>query len=147
MFSRANFLVTAFNALDSCELKPGQWLGIIGCGGLGQLATQYGKAMGLKVIGLDISDANLAVTKEQGADYIINTLINKSYKEELKTLTGGGVHAACLFSNADIAFANAPSIIRLGGTMMVIGESFYSIFHFAVFCQVMLTNGNRSAKE
>lgn len=37
--------ITAFHAVDSCELKPGQWLAVIGCGGLGQYAIQYAKAV------------------------------------------------------------------------------------------------------
>ncbi|KAK2747914.1 hypothetical protein FQN57_001505 [Myotisia sp. PD_48] len=113
--------ITAFNALDTCELKPGDWVAMIGCGGLGQLATQYAKAMGLNVIGMDISDKNLAVTKDQGCDYLFNTRTSKTYAEDIKKLTKGGVHAACVFSNAPAAFACAPSVIRLGGTMMVIG--------------------------
>jgi NADPH:quinone reductase-like Zn-dependent oxidoreductase len=113
----------AFHSVDSCDLKPGQWLAVIGCGGLGQLATQYAKAFGFQVIGLDISDPNLAVTKEQGADHVFNTLSDKDYVQKIKDLTSGGVHAAAIFSNADAAYASAPSIIRLGGTLMVVGSS------------------------
>jgi D-arabinose 1-dehydrogenase-like Zn-dependent alcohol dehydrogenase len=57
----------AFNCVESCELQPGQWLAIVGCGGLGQIACQYAKAMGYKVVGVDIDDAILEVTKKQGA--------------------------------------------------------------------------------
>lgn len=53
--------------VESCELKPGDWLAIVGCGGLGQIACQYAKAMGYKVIGVDIADNILEVTKTQGA--------------------------------------------------------------------------------
>lgn len=37
--------ITSFHSVDSCELKEGQWLAIIGCGGLGQYAIQYAKAV------------------------------------------------------------------------------------------------------
>lgn len=77
--------------------------------------------MGLKVIGIDISDPNLEVTKEQGADYVFNSMTDKTYVDKIKELTKGGCHAATVFSNADAAFAGAPAILRLGGTMMVIG--------------------------
>jgi len=56
--------VTAFHCVESCELKPGQWLVIVGRGGLGQMATQYAKAMGYKVIGVDISDEVLEIWQE-----------------------------------------------------------------------------------
>jgi D-arabinose 1-dehydrogenase-like Zn-dependent alcohol dehydrogenase len=104
--------------VDSCELKPGQWLAIIGCGGLGQLACQYSKAMGFKVLGIDVNDATLDVFKKQGGDAIFNSRSNKNYVEELKQLTNGGVHAAAVFSDADAAYASAPSIVRLNGLIM-----------------------------
>lgn len=111
----------AFHAVDSCELKPGQWLGVIGAGGLGQLATQYAKAMGVNVVAIDVNETTLVNTKAQGADAIFNSRSNRNYIEEIKTLTGGGVHAAAVFSNATQAYASAPSIIRAGGIMMVVG--------------------------
>jgi alcohol dehydrogenase, propanol-preferring len=96
-------------------------LGVIGCGGLGQLATQYAKAMGFKVVGIDINDEILAQTKAQGADAVFNSMTNKNYVQELLKLTGGGVKAADVFSNADAAYAGAPQIIKLGGVLMVVG--------------------------
>lgn len=53
----------AFNGVNSCDLKPSEWIAIIGCGGLGQFGIQYAKAMGLKVVGLDINDNVLAAAK------------------------------------------------------------------------------------
>jgi D-arabinose 1-dehydrogenase-like Zn-dependent alcohol dehydrogenase len=111
----------AFHAVDSCELKPDQWFAVIGCGGLGQLATQYAKAMGFKVVGLDINDSMLEVAKKAGADVVFNSMTNKDYVEELKKVTGGGAHAAAVFSNAQAAYNGAPAVLRLGGLMMIIG--------------------------
>lgn len=111
----------AFHAVDSCDLKPGEWLAVIGAGGLGQLATQYATAMGLKVVAIDINDGALEVCKKQGADATFNSVTNKNYVEELKTLTGGGAHAAAVFSDADAAYAHAKDVLRLGGTLMMVG--------------------------
>ena len=104
-------------------MKPGQWLAVIGCGGLGQLATQYAKAMGFKVVGLDINDEILAMATKAGADATFNSRSDRDgYAAKLKELTGGGgVHAAAVFSNAEAAYNSAPSILRLGGLIMVIG--------------------------
>lgn len=93
--------ITAFHAVDNSELKEGDWLAVVGAGGLGQIATQIGKAMGFKVVALDINDATLDVCKQQGADAVFNSRTNKDYVEELKKLTAGGAKAACVFSNAD----------------------------------------------
>jgi propanol-preferring alcohol dehydrogenase len=111
----------AFHAVDSCELKAEQWLAVIGAGGLGQLAVQYAKAMGANVVAIDVNDTALENATAQGADAIFNSRTDSDYVEEIKKLTKGGVHAAAVFSNAKQAYASAPSIIRIGGTLMVIG--------------------------
>ena len=65
--------ITAFHAVDNCELRQGDWLAVIGCGGLGQYATQYAKAMGFKVVGIDINDEVLESVKRLGADATVNS--------------------------------------------------------------------------
>jgi propanol-preferring alcohol dehydrogenase len=77
--------------------------------------------MGCKVVGIDVNDDVLAVCKEQGAEMVFNSRTSKDYAEEIKKATNGGVHAAAVFSNADAAYSSAPSVIRLGGILMVIG--------------------------
>ena len=111
----------AFNAVDSCDLQSGQWLAVIGAGGLGQLATQYAKAMGVHVIAIDINDKTLEVCKAQGADAIFNSRADQEYVSKIQDLTKGGVHAAAVFSNAKVAYVNSLKIIRVGGLLMVIG--------------------------
>jgi propanol-preferring alcohol dehydrogenase len=94
---------------------------VIGAGGLGQLATQYAKAMGLKVVAVDINDTTLEVCKAQGADATFNSRPSKEYVTKIRDLTKGGVHAAAVFSDAPAAYADAPAIIRIGGVLMVVG--------------------------
>ena len=77
--------------------------------------------MGCHVVGIDINDSILSQCKAQGADAVFNSMTNKNYVEELLKLTGGGVKAVAVFSNADAAYAGAPQIIKLGGVLMVVG--------------------------
>lgn len=111
----------AFHAVDSCELRPGEWIAVIGCGGLGQYATQYAKAMGLNVVGVDINDDVLEEVKKLGADAIFNSRTDPQYRDKLVKATGKGAHAAAVFSAADAAYASAPTLLRTGGLLMVIG--------------------------
>jgi len=113
--------VTAFNGVDSCDCKPGDWMAIIGIGGLGQLGLQYAKAMGLKVIGIDVNDEILAVAKDLGADLVFNSIKDKGYVQDLLAATDGGCHAAVVFSAAHAAYVGAPKVLRVNGLMMVIG--------------------------
>ena len=117
--------ITAFHCVDSCELEPGQWLAIVGCGGLGQLACQYAKAMGFKVIGVDINDDILATVRAQGADAVFNSRSNKNYVEEAKTLMDRGLNkgadAVAVFSAAGAAYRSAPPLVKIGGLIMVVG--------------------------
>ena len=114
--------ITAFHAVDSCDLQPGQWLAVIGAGGLGQLATQYAKAMGFNVIALDINDQALDSCKQQGADMAVNSKSDgDGYVGKVKEVTQGGVHAAAVFSAASVAYQGALGLIRPGGVLMAIG--------------------------
>jgi D-arabinose 1-dehydrogenase-like Zn-dependent alcohol dehydrogenase len=60
--------------------------------------VQYAKAMGLKVIGLDISDIQLETATASGADYVFNTMTDKEYVKKVIELSGGGVDAAVNFT-------------------------------------------------
>lgn len=111
----------AFHSVDSCNLKPGDWFGVVGCGGLGQLATQYAKAMGFKVVGIDINDSILSNCKAQGADLTYNSRTDPDYVAKLIKETSGGVAAAAVYSNASQAYAATPSILKLGGILMAVG--------------------------
>ena len=110
--------ITAFHAVDECGMKPGDWFVAVGCGGLGQLAIAYARAMGFKTIGLDISDKTLA---QSGADYAFNTMTNKDYVAEVKKVTDGGADAAAVFSAALPAYESAKQVLHVMGSLMVIG--------------------------
>ncbi|ORY69036.1 chaperonin 10-like protein [Pseudomassariella vexata] len=113
--------ITAYHAVKGCNLQEGQWIAIVGCGGLGHLAIQYAKAMKLKTIGLDISNAQLEAVKTLGADIVINTMEEPNYEAKIKELTNGGCHAAAVFSASNAAYETAPKALRINGLLMVAG--------------------------
>ncbi|MFX8059791.1 zinc-dependent alcohol dehydrogenase, partial [Acinetobacter baumannii] len=41
--------VTVYKGLKMTEVKPGEWVVISGIGGLGHIAVQYARAMGMRV--------------------------------------------------------------------------------------------------
>lgn len=114
---------TSFNAVTDtvCELQEGNWVAVIGCGGLGHLGIQYLKAYGYKVIGIDLSPEALEEAKAQGADYVFNPKTDKDYVQSIKKITGRGCHAAINFTNSVPAYSAAPDVLRMNGILMVTG--------------------------
>ncbi|KAJ5360454.1 hypothetical protein N7517_009645 [Penicillium concentricum] len=113
--------ITAYHSVKKCGLQEGDWIAIIGCGGLGHLAIQYAKALKLRVIGIDISDSQLESAKSLGADLTFNSSSTPGYEKELLTHTSGGAHAAVVLSASNAAYQSAPSVLRINGILMVIG--------------------------
>ncbi|RUL55113.1 MULTISPECIES: alcohol dehydrogenase AdhP [Lysinibacillus] len=111
--------VTTYKALKISGAKPGEWVAIYGIGGLGHIALQYAKAMGLNVVAVDISDdkSNLAI--ELGADIAINGL--KEDPVEVIKEKVGGVHAAISVAVSKKAFEQAYQSVKRGGTLVVVG--------------------------
>jgi D-arabinose 1-dehydrogenase-like Zn-dependent alcohol dehydrogenase len=77
--------------------------------------------MGIKTVGLDINDEQLAMAKKVGADAVFNSATDKDYVQAIKRLTGKGCHSAAVYSASNAAYAGAPDILRAGGLLMVIG--------------------------
>ncbi|SOB94046.1 propanol-preferring alcohol dehydrogenase [Ureibacillus xyleni] len=111
--------VTTYKALKISGAKPGEWVAIYGIGGLGHIALQYAKAMGLNVVAVDISDDKSNLALELGADIAINGL-KEDPVEAIKEKVGG-VHAAVSVAVSKKAFEQAYQSVRRGGTLVVVG--------------------------
>jgi D-arabinose 1-dehydrogenase-like Zn-dependent alcohol dehydrogenase len=78
--------------------------------------------MGYKVIGIDINDDALESAKSYGADAVFNSRSQAdTYVDEVRKLSGKGVHAAAVFSGAIKAYEGAIPLLRINGLLMVIG--------------------------
>ena len=111
--------VTVYKGLKETEVRPGQWVAISGIGGLGHMAVQYAKAMGMHVVAVDIADDKLALAKKLGADEVINAAKTDPAAEVTKHL--GGVHGALVTAVSTKAFAQATGMLRRRGTMSLVG--------------------------
>jgi alcohol dehydrogenase len=105
---------TAFRGLVSrAQVLPGEWVVIFGCGGVGLSAIMIAKALGAKVIAIDISQSALEKGKEVGADYLINSTKVEPVAEILQISGGADVSVDALGSEAT-ASAGIISLRRLG---------------------------------
>lgn len=111
--------VTVYKGLKETETRPGQWVAISGIGGLGHLAVQYARAMGLQVAAIDISDEKLALAKSLGASLVVNAKKHDP-GTYLKKETGG-MHGVLITAVSPIAFSQGISALRRKGTISLNG--------------------------
>ena len=112
--------VTSYKGLKETEAKPGEWVAISGIGGLGHLAVQYAKAMGLHVAALDVSDEKLRLACELGADLTVNCSSEDAVDQVIRE-TGGGAHGVLVTAVSNAAFSQAIACARRRGTVSLVG--------------------------
>ncbi|MGZ5910370.1 MAG: zinc-dependent alcohol dehydrogenase [Reyranella sp.] len=111
--------VTVYKGLKETEVKPGEWVAISGIGGLGHMAVQYAKAMGMHVAAIDIHPEKLALATKLGAEIALNARDVDPAQELQKRL--GGVHGALVTAVSPTAFEQAFGVLRSHGTMALVG--------------------------
>ncbi len=107
--------ITTYKGIKMTEARPGEWVVISGAGGLGHLAVQYAKAMGLKVCAVDIDDAKLALARKLGADLTVNAT-HAEAAEAVKKGTIGGAHGVLITAPSLGAFKQGVGMTRKRGT-------------------------------
>ena len=112
--------VTTYKGLKETEARPGEWVAISGVGGLGHLAVQYAKAMGLHVAALDVADEKLARARQSGADIAVDARSPDAIAQVVKA-TGGGAHGVLVTAVSPVAFAQALRLARRRGTVSLVG--------------------------
>jgi alcohol dehydrogenase, propanol-preferring len=112
--------VTTYKAIKETEARPGEWLAISGIGGLGQLAVQYAKAMGLHVAALDVTEDKLALARASGAEVTINAKAPDAAEQIVKQ-TAGGAHGVVVTAVSPAAFGQALKMTRRKGTVSLVG--------------------------
>ncbi|KAK3685207.1 hypothetical protein B0T22DRAFT_517089 [Podospora appendiculata] len=121
---------TVWRGVRMAGLAPGQWLAVVGsAGGLGHLGVQFAKALGLRVVGVDAREAGLGLSREMGADVIVDARRGvESVVEEVERVTagggggGGGVDAAIVLADSEGATALACALTRMHGTVVQIAQ-------------------------
>jgi propanol-preferring alcohol dehydrogenase len=112
--------VTTYKGIKETDTKPGQWLAISGLGGLGHLAVQYAKAMGLHVAALDVTDDKLALARSLGAEVTVSAKAPDA-AQHVRQQTGGGAHGVLVTAVSPAAFGQALQMVRRKGTVTLVG--------------------------
>ncbi|KAL2214186.1 GroES-like protein [Sarocladium strictum] len=116
--------ITVYRGLKESGCKPGDTIAIVGAGGgLGSLALQYAKAMGLHTIAIDGGEEKRALTKKLGAVSYVDFTTTKDIVADVKaaTIDGQGPQAALLVAVQEKPFQQAAAYVRSKGVVVCIG--------------------------
>ena len=111
--------VTVYKGLKVLDARPGQWVAVVGVGGLGHLAVQYARAMGYHVVAVDIDSARLNMARRLGAEVCINAAEEDPVQVLQRQL--GGVHGALVTAVSRESFAQSLGMLHKRGTMSMVG--------------------------
>lgn len=104
------------------RLKPGNTVLVLGIGGLGHMAIQMLKSTtGVTVIAGDVSNNKLALARQLGADYLVNTL-DADVSGQIFSITGVAQCSLVLdFVGSGATMKLAGSVIGINGDITVVG--------------------------
>jgi alcohol dehydrogenase len=115
-------VTTAFRGLvDRARLRPGEWLAVHGCGGVGLSAVMIGAAIGAPVVAVDVNDGALALAQDLGATAVLNAASVVDVGEAVRDLTGGGAHVSIDALGITETFHNSIYGLRKLGRHVQIG--------------------------
>ncbi|MBB5078008.1 zinc-dependent alcohol dehydrogenase family protein [Nonomuraea endophytica] len=111
---------TSFRAITEVgDVRPGEWVAVHGCGGVGLSAIMIATAAGARVVAVDISTDALHLAERAGATHFVNASAGDA-AAQVRELTRGGAHVSldALGSPATCA-ASVESLRRRGRHVQV----------------------------
>jgi len=114
-------VTTAFRAVvDRADLRPGEWMAVHGCGGVGLSAIMIGAAMGARVLAVDLAPPALELARDFGADATLDAGAGH-VAEAVREITGGGAHVSIEALGHSATFENSLGGLRKMGRHVQIG--------------------------
>ncbi|MCV2871265.1 zinc-dependent alcohol dehydrogenase family protein [Defluviimonas sp. WL0050] len=114
-------VTTAWHGLTGrAALQPGEWLAVFGSGGVGLSALLLAKAIGARVVMVDVVEDKLAHASAHGADATVNASTCDAH-EAIREITGGGAHVAVEALGIAETTVSALKCLRKLGRMVQIG--------------------------
>ena len=136
-----------FHAVERAEVTDLDVVMVIGCGMIGVGAIVRAALRGATVIAADIDDEKLALAKELGATYTVNTM-QEDVHARLQELTGGhGPNVVIEAVGSPITYVMAVDEVAFAGRVVCIGYAKSNVeFQTKLFVQKELDiRGSRNA--
>lgn len=115
-------LGVALHAIRLGELRPGNRVGVFGCGPIGLLLIQLARASGATtIVATDVLPHRLLAAREAGANVTVLVGGGSERRELLESTGGRGVDVAFEAAGEDDAVGSAVALAAPGGTVVVVG--------------------------
>ena len=112
--------VTSFRAVvDQGRCKPGEWVAVHGCGGVGLSAIMIAAAMGARVVAVDLTNDKLDFAKQLGAEVLIKG--TGDVAQAVRDATGGGANLSIDALGHQVTCFNSISCLRKRGRHVQVG--------------------------
>jgi D-arabinose 1-dehydrogenase-like Zn-dependent alcohol dehydrogenase len=112
---------TAFRAVTAHgRVRPGDWLAVHGCGGVGLSAVMIGAALGARVLAVDVSAAALDRARELGAEAAV-AAGTADLPAAIDAVTGGGAHVSIDALGSPVLAADSVRCLRRRGRHVQVG--------------------------
>ncbi|MBE1876402.1 zinc-dependent alcohol dehydrogenase family protein [Myceligenerans pegani] len=113
---------TAYRGLAGrAAVREGEWVAVVGAGGVGLSAVMIARALGARVIAVDRNREALAVAESLGADRVVLSDGATRVPDVVHDLTGGGAHVAVDAVGSERTCADAVLSLRRRGRHVQIG--------------------------
>jgi D-arabinose 1-dehydrogenase-like Zn-dependent alcohol dehydrogenase len=110
---------TSYRALTAHgQVRPGQWVAVHGCGGVGLSAVLIASALGARVVAVDVAEPALRLAADLGAEVLIEG--GPDSAAHIVEATDGGAHVSLdAFGSTDTAVASVSSLRPRGRHVQV----------------------------
>jgi alcohol dehydrogenase len=130
---------TSFRAVVAQgRVAPEQWVAVHGCGGVGLSAVMIATALEAKVIAIDIDDDALALAQSVGAVATVNASHSAAVVEEIRSISGGGVHLSIDALGSTTTCFNSIANLRKRGRHVQVGLLAGDDFHPALPMELII---------
>lgn len=120
----ADALTTPYHAVvHRARVQSGDWVVVVGCGGVGINAVQFAAAAGANVIAVDLRPEKREAARRLGACGALDPAEHSDLGREVRKRSGGGADVALEVVGRPETVTLALSTLRRGGRLCVVGYS------------------------
>lgn len=114
---------TAFRAVVAQgRVRPGEWVAVHGCGGVGLSAVMIAAACGARVVAVDLSPDALELARSFGAEVCVDaSALGAGVADAVRSATGGGAHLSLDALGAPVTCVNSVQSLRRQGRHVQVG--------------------------